>query len=71
MAELIESLGHPKSEPRSNVERSSEGDSTPKTKLCFGIPRSTIYQAPSLGANANLFASPGEGNRGFVPHNKL
>ncbi len=71
MAESMESPSHPKSEPRSNVECPSEGDSAPKAKLCFEISKLAISQALSPGANTNPFASLGEGNRGIEACNKL
>ncbi len=71
MAKSMESPSHPKNEPRSNVERPSEGDFAPKAKLCFETSRLAISQALSPGANTNPFASLGEGNRRIEARNKL
>jgi hypothetical protein len=70
MIELSESPTCAKNKTRPEIERLTKGVSTPKAKLCFGIPGLISPQALTLEANANPFASPGEGNREAELHNK-
>ncbi|CAK9195613.1 unnamed protein product [Sphagnum troendelagicum] len=71
MAEPPKSSSRSKSETRAEAERLPNGDTTPKIKLSFGIPRLANPQALALEANTNPFASPSEGNRGAELRNKL
>jgi len=56
---LFESPTRAKNKTRLEAERLTEGVSTPKVKLCFGIPELISLQALAPKANANPFASPG------------
>ncbi|CAK9271391.1 unnamed protein product [Sphagnum jensenii] len=63
MTELSKSPTRAKNKTRPEAERFTEGVFTPKVKLCFGIPGLISLQALAPEANANPFASLGEGNR--------
>ncbi len=71
MAEPPKSSSRSKSETRAEAKRLPDGDTTPKIKLSFGIPRLASPQTLALEASANLFASPCEGNQRAELRNKL
>ncbi len=62
MTELSKSPTRAKNKTRPEAKQLTEGVSTPKAKLCFGIPELINLQALAPEANANPFASPCEGN---------
>jgi len=64
MTELTASPTHAKPHNQMGAERRQESASTPKTKLCFGLPGLVNSQAQALEASTNPFGSPDEGNRG-------
>jgi hypothetical protein len=70
MSEPSEPPARLKSETQQEAEQPTAGGLTPNAKLHFGILRLTRTQTQTPEANANLFASPGEGNREAERHNK-
>jgi hypothetical protein len=70
MSEPSEPLAHLKSETQQEAEQPTVGGFTPNAKLHFGIPRLTRTQTQTPKANANLFASPREGNRDVKRHSR-
>jgi hypothetical protein len=59
-----------KSEIQQEAEQPTAGGFTPNAKLHFGIPGLTGTQTQTLEANANPFASPGEGNKEAERHSR-
>jgi len=64
MAEPSASPSHLQDRSRPADKRPPEGECTPKTKLSFGISGMPNSQAHISTANANPFATVGEGNHG-------
>jgi hypothetical protein len=62
MAKPSPSLNHIQDKLHVANKRPLEGDSTPKAKLSFEIPKLASSQAPNSGANADPFGVSGEGN---------
>jgi len=59
-----------KSETQPEAEQLTAGGSTPNAKLHFGFPRLKGTHTQTLEANANPFASSGEGNKEVKRHNR-
>jgi len=67
MSEPSEPLARLKSDTQLEAEQLTAGGPTPNAKLNFRIPRLKGTQAQTSEANANSFASLGEGNKEAMP----
>jgi hypothetical protein len=71
MVESPKSPSLPKSIPHPDAGTLPQGDTAPRSKLCFGISGLASSQALTFDAGVNPFASLGEKHREVKLHNKL